>query len=342
MNHARYNVRSGRSVAIMAGVLAVSAGVAYGQERPASSPQNDPLLTSPSVEKSAGTPQRPRPDMGPVAPVANKPPMAALPSLVAGADQAGLIRTAMWAEGSVVSGVTGTLLKSGGGDLILIAEDGRAMGLQPCATLSQVERSGAEGAKVRIGGIAHSYRGMQFILPTSVAAVRAEATPPVEPTPQSATPAATPAAVTPSGAGAGTENPSVADLIKQLDSRPSLPRTVEPVRPVAAQDDATPKTQAQVAPDGTVLISRRARLSRQAGHGGRLAATVDNDPDAPGEGLLLILPCKMLERAEAMVGLYGEEAAYRVSGRIMTYEGHQFLLPVLIQAERSSEVIPAQ
>lgn len=294
---------------------------------PATTPAQDPGLSSPSIGDRLLEQQRRGRDDSPIQPVPAAKPQTPFPAQPApeGATWTG---RRLLPEGAFVTGRRGEIVVSPGGELILASasKDEPPMVLMPCGTLGQLRTAWTGSGEVTVSGQAFTYRGRQYLLPSyfsfETAAKRADEG------------AAAPAASAPSA------DPSVADLIKDLERDVEAPRALSrlPVAPAV--------TEAQAAslrgPDGTVLLSKRARLVRSAEEQGRLAVVFDNDPDSVEGVPLVVLPCRAAESLEAIAASRGESTAYRVSGRVFVHEGKGYILPTLVQAVRRSDVRPLQ
>lgn len=294
---------------------------------PATTPAQDPGLSSPSIGERLLEQQRRGRDDTPIQPVPAAKPQTPFPTQPApeGATWAG---RRLLPEGAFVTGRRGEIVVSPGGELILASssKDEPPMILMSCGTLGQLRTAWTGSGEVTVSGQAFTYRGRQYLLPSYFsfeAGVR-----PVEEG------AAAPAPAAPSA------DPSVADLIKDLE------RDVEAPRALGRLPVAPAVTEAQAAslrgPEGTVLLSKRARLVRSAEEQGRLAVVFDNDPDSVGGIPLVVLPCRAAESLEAVAASRGESTAYRVSGRVFVDEGKAYILPTLVQAVRRSDVRPLQ
>ncbi len=308
---------------------------------PAATPAQDPGLSSPSVGDRLLEQQRRSRDDTPIQPVRGARPQTPFPAQPApeGATWAG---RRLLPEGAFVTGRRGEIVISKGGDVILApsAMDEPPMVLMPCGTLGQLRTAWTGSGEVTVSGQAFAYRGRQYLLPSYFSFEPVPA--PVAGDVGGAGAAGAPSA----GAAPGAEaeapaaDPSVTDLIKDLERDVDGPRALSrlPVAPAV--------TEAQAAslrgPDGTVLLSKRARLVRSAEEDGRLAVVFDNDPDSVGGIPLVVLPCRAAESLEAIAASRGESTAYRVSGRVFVHDGKAYILPTLVQAVRRSDVRPLQ
>jgi hypothetical protein len=91
-----------------------------------------------------------------------------------------------------------------------------------------------------------------------------------------------------------------------------------------------------------VIVMRRGRLIRQPGEEGRFAFAFDNDINSPAPAPMLLLPCAELQKLEALVAGHGEDLAYKISGRVTTYQGRNYLLATMHQVVPTGDVVPMQ
>jgi hypothetical protein len=307
---------------------------------PATTPAQDPGLSSPSVGDRLLEQQRRTRDDAPILPVPAAKPQSPFPAQPApeGATWAG---RRLLPEGAFVTGRRGEILISSGGDVILapMSKDEPPMVLMPCGTLGQLRTAWTGSGEVTVSGQAFVYRGRQYLLTSCFSFEPAPA--PAGAAEGGGTPVADGGAgVADGGVAPASADPSVTELMKGLE------RDVEGPRALSRLPVAAAVTEAQVAslrgPDGTVLLSKRARLVRSAEEEGRLAVVFDNDPDSVGSIPLLVLPCRAAESLESIAASRGESTAYRVSGRVFVHEGKGYILPTLVQAVRRSDVRPLQ
>lgn len=313
------------NAAVMATLLALGQAPA-----PPHQPSRDPALTRPAVEDRLLEQQKKRLNTDPVSPATRPPSQAAIPGVPAPAGvtlAAKGVRT--YPEGSFVAPRTGAIVKAGSGDFVFVPERGEQgpsdppFVLLPCETLTQIAGAPGEGP-VSIGGQVFIYRGRHYLLPTSFTREVAPAA--VEAPSQPATPP--------------PADPSVQDLMRMLED--GAGRAVPPPTPVDADPTARRPPVGVARGEGTVLVSKRARLVRLPGAGGQFGATIDNDTNSPAELPMVLLPCRALERLEAVASWRGEDTAFLLSGRVYTYDGRNFVLPVLVQVQRETDVAPMQ
>lgn len=373
--------RAGAKVGVLVSGLML-AGTALGQEpeptgpSPASAPSTgpmpasqtppsqDPSLTDPSVGEDLLDQERQRPAPGPVEPDAAAPGQRVIPS-VPGVDRLSFAmpNRKFRTEGAYVTRVAGYVTRIPSGEHVFVpdvATDGtpadQPMLLMPCQRLSQIQSvaENVERVSMLLSGQAFVYRGRQYLLPSTfslTSGTRAAAKSDVAAAPVSEAGATATASTggttggTTSGASSGSASgdPRVDDLIRDLETRSRGQRLLAP--PVDTADAAQGQQameQATLLPEGDLIMNRRGRLVRLAGSDGRFAMVFDNDPNSPGIGPLVILPCRVLETMEGLAMPRGDEATFRISGRVLVHEGRNYLLPTLAQLERVSDLTPLQ
>lgn len=280
-------------------------------------------------------------------------------------------------EGTFLSKVEGSLLRLATGDLVF-APDAQAPGasaasvpplvLLPNLALQRLESalssSDALGEsapssgpivgrprRVVLSGEAFVYAGRVYLL-TSVfslpAGKRAEDQDSKGTPPKEQALAQTPAAQEEQPAGEAAD-PSVGELIRDLESRRAIPRAIDP----AASRNPEPGARrsgpsAPVTSEGTLIEARRGRVVRAPGGG--LVFMPDSSASSPSsvDAPMGLLPCKLLETIEARGGGAlpaegrGDQALFRISGRVVVYRGRNYLLPTLAQLQPESDVTPLQ
>ncbi len=359
-----------RWTAIAAGLAVSTAVIAQPPVKEEPNPARDPALNDPSIDDDLLDQQRRRPKTDPVAPTPARPPQQAVPGLNPGSGLAPDLRqigrptrvTRVYPEGTFLAGRTGTLIRTAGGDAIFLpdsAEDqpgalrlpDSPMVLLPCQKLGQllaVTQSLGDSARVSVSGQLFAYRDRQYMLPTAFAMVRetnGQQTPasqtPAAQTPADQTPAdQTPAAVTPTTEARTADDPEVAELIKELETERGQRLMQSP--PAAETTEGENAEQPALTPEGTVMTNRRGRMVRLSGESGRFAFMFDNGPDSPREAPLVLLPSRLLQRMESVAATRGDEIVFNVSGRVLVYDGRNYLLPTLYRVERNDSVRPMQ
>lgn len=336
-------------------------------------PSQDPSLTDPSVGEDLLDQERQRPAPKPVEPDAAAPGQRVIPS-VPGVDRLSFAmpNRKFRTEGAYVTRVTGSVVKLPTGEHVFlpaVPSDGtpadQPMLLMPSQRLSQIQSvtESAEAVEMALSGQAFVYRGRQYLLPSTFSLINAARPARQESqgqgeaersaagqgaagqgaAEQGAGAAPASSGPKPDAAAAPSGDPRVDDLIRDLETRSRGQRLLAPpVDTADAVQGQQAAEQANLLPEGDLITNRRGRLVRLAGSDGRFALVFDNDPNSPGTGPLVILPCRVLETMEGLAMPRGDEASFRVSGRVLVYEGRNYLLPTLAQLERAGELTPLQ
>lgn len=312
----------------------------------------------------------------PAAPAMPAPRAAPKPTTLPGLAQeaAGLPSRRFYPEGTFLSKRRGALVKTTAGDLIFVpARDARGRGetpmvLLPGQTLSRLEAvPGVDqpGTTVVLSGQVFVYFDRQYLLPSvyametrvdAGASSRVAPAPATAPTQSSQPPGGTPPTPAPT-AGDLSDDPAVADLIKDLETKRGSLKAVDPVvMPAAPRAGETPEAESNAAgpagdsrllPEGMVINNRRGRIVRLTGTGGGgssgpLAVAFDGDADSPPPRPMVLLRCRALQRLEERFKAGGEGQAVHVSGRVFVYGGRNYFLPTLIQSPVGTDVISRQ
>lgn len=247
------------------------------------------------------------------------------------------------AEGTFIANRKGWMERLASGDWKFTFEDEAGadsiapMTLQPCQRLAEIVRiveARPERVLLTISGRVYVYAGQNFLLPTVFATA----------TQQSEAPADT--AKKPTDSGANTANPSIEELVAEVDqvTRPSEnPRNTAPA-PAPSGGEGSPRLRRE----GTAIVSQTGRLSR----GGRnWVFTIDNDadtrPGAPGAeevAPLEILPCLNLSEMERLFERHGNALRFTISGIVYTFKERNMLLPTMyvIDVDRDGNLTSAQ
>lgn len=228
----------------------------------------------------------------------------------------------------------------------------RPMILLPSQTLAALQSSIASSAnpeetRVEVSGQLFVYRERQQLLPTIFTVVRASA--PIEAAPKPAAPAATNEMGEATSVRPG-DDPEVADIIRQLESRRSeaLPpisgATVEAAkneegRSITAADADRSNASRSLVPEGTIFTDRRGRLVRI---GDRLGIAFDGDANTPAEPAMYIIRSKALERLENSISSRTGSVDIVLTGRVYTYRNQNYILPLMAQLEPQGQLKPLQ
>jgi hypothetical protein len=277
------------------------------------------------------------------------------------------------AEGSYVVQVRGVVIRLPGGEHVFVPDmptDGspgeQPMLLMPSQRLASIEaltKSQDAPLAVSLSGQVYAYRQRQYVLASAFSVIEVAA-----PDAGNASGASGGSGGAANGgtASGGTANggaasgatpadtatardPRVDDLIRDLETQTRGQRLLAP--PTATEERAGAGDagasrdragDAPLLPEGSLLMNRRGRLVRLAGSDGRYAFVLDNDGNSPSPGALVILPCRVLESMEGLAAMRGDEASFRVSGRVLVHMGRNYLLPTLAQVERPTDLMPMQ
>lgn len=241
--------------------------------------------------------------------------------------------------------------------------DLRPMMLQKCQRLASMQDTinqrhhGQSELSFTLTGQVHTYRGVNYLLPTAIAGTRQM---PPEVVADMAEAAAQEAESAPSAitledpetpATFGGPGSDPVDLMEQMldatDAPPTRPNTA-PI--VSAADPTLDEALRGVKPDqaeqdklrreGEYLVNRAGRLTR--GLGGAIGGGADNvlfafeadgpDPES-AEPPMMVMPCKLLELMEDTVAERGDQLVFMISGRVHMYRGANYLLPTTMRLE---------
>jgi len=243
-----------------------------------------------------------------------------------------------------------------------------AMIVSPCMTLESMERlleDRGDDLRFTVTGQVHTYRGVNYLLPTSqpkpwlVAADTDEqltAEPDAsEPTTEEPTAEDEPAeASTPDESkGEGEGTPTAEEVLQELleqtrDAPAPVDDTEQGVDPEDAQTPATPKNKlasdplllgldtdqplAELKEEGQFIIARTGRLIRAA-DGSHALFVLDADGASAPEPPMIIHACKLLETMEQTVMKQGDNVPFIITGQVYMYRGANYLLPTIVKRE---------
>lgn len=230
----------------------------------------------------------------------------------------------------------------------------RPMILLPSQTLAALQSSIASSAnpeetRVEVSGQLFVYRERQQLLPTIFTVVRSATPAPVDAGAKPAVPPATNEAGEATAVRPG-DDPEVADIIKQLESRRSeaLPPISgataeagksEEGRTITAADADRANASRSLVPEGTIFTDRRGRLVRI---GDRLGIAFDGDANTPAEPAMYIIRSKALERLENSISSRTGSVDIVLTGRVYTYRNQNYILPLMAQLEPQGQLKPLQ
>jgi hypothetical protein len=335
-----------------AGVLSAGpiAAAQPGRGRPAPAGAR-PRSNPPPIAPTRG------PGGEPVTPANPQAPDTSIPGLEDADFRIGL--SPLRAEGTFLVEQRGSMLKLPTGERIFVFfkdTDGkreRPMVLVPCRELQQMEQMALErpaGAVFVVTGEVLAYAGVNYLLPTVARVIDAPAAPDVPE--KQPTEASTPPAEGHEGEAPGAKpaepgaDADVQELIKSLEAQRERPR--ESRHETGAAPEAAPRGEGAagatgdaalgVLPEGSAVLRRRGRLVRTSA--GQWAFRFDSAPggDARLDRPLLLVPCMALQRMEAWAAMRGDAASYELSGRLLTYQGRNYLLPTMFQVYPTNDL----
>jgi len=244
-----------------------------------------------------------------------------------------------------------------------------AMVVAPCMTLESMERlleDRGENLRFTITGQVHTYRGVNYLLPTSQprpwlidagAEEQLVSEPAEEPAEEPETPAEPDASegesTEPEGAAAEPGTPSADDVLRQLLEEKRDSPTPDPTDPTQADEGSTqtpagPKTRlasdplllgldtdqplAELKDEGQFIVARTGRLVRSA-DGSQALFVLDSDGPGAPEPPMILQACKLLETMEKTVQEQGENVPFVITGQVYMYRGANYLLPTIVKRE---------
>lgn len=246
-----------------------------------------------------------------------------------------------------------------------------AMVVAPCMTLESMERlleDRGDNLRFTITGQVHTYRGVNYLLPTSqpkpwliadesgeqLVSEPAESSQPSEeresPEPAQAEDA------TADGQTDEAATPSADDVLKQLleqkregptpnaeasaegdDDADASDASSGPAMPRLASDPLllgldTDQPLAELKDEGQLIIARTGRMIRSA-DGSQALFVLDADGPGAPEPPMILQACKLLETMEKTVHQQGENVPFVITGQVFMYRGANYLLPSIVKRE---------
>ena len=309
-------MRRSMGLALAGLAVLVSFAAARQEAKPIEPAQPEPIQPGPAH----------RPEPAPINPTGMPPeprvPSGTLPGLEARDLLVGA--SGLRAEGTFLVERRGSMIRLGRGERVFVfhatdkGKRERPMVLLACQLLQQMEQM-AEGAPTVfvVTGQVFVYGGVNYLLPTLARqggqAAPEETASPVKPT-ESA--------------------PGVQELIRQLEAQREQPRGPE-ARPAEAQPG--PGTSAMVA-EGQSVARRRGRLVRAPEGAWALAFDSGAAGDTKVDRPMILSPCLNLQRMEAWAMRGGDATSFEVSGRVLAYQGRNYLIPTMFQVCPVSEL----
>jgi hypothetical protein len=277
-------------------------------------------------------------------------------------------------EGAFVASARGRAVRGRSGRMFFIFDkdaQGRTlppMVLQQNQHLASLERLAGrtdDQTRLLVTGLVSVYNNRNFLLLTATPLVESgpagQAEPAIPPpAPQAEQPAVPEAGGdgAPGGAAGGAEEahepqmpehaapgagePTVEQIIADLDKAVGTRRVVDPRREstAAVPTPAAAAGEAALRPEG-YIASRRGRFTRSAE--GLPAFVFDNAPGDPVEGPIMLMPCMNLSAMESISERAGEGTTFTLSGQVFVYKGKNYLLPKTYLVNRvTDQVIPNQ
>ncbi|MEM9110119.1 MAG: hypothetical protein AAGC72_08845 [Planctomycetota bacterium] len=244
-----------------------------------------------------------------------------------------------------------------------------AMVLAPCMTLESMERlleDRGDNLRFTVTGQIHTYRGVNYLLPTSQPRpwlIDTDTQEQLVTEPENGIEDETPAAPDASETEANepeesTEEatPSADDVLQQLleqrrDSPTPEPaeapgpgdREAGPAGPAAQRASRlvsdplligldTDQPQAELKEEGQFIIARNGRLVRSA-DGSQALFVLDSDGPGAPEPPMILQACKLLETMEQTVQEQGDNVPFVITGQVFMYRGANYLLPTIVKRE---------
>ncbi|MEM1423679.1 MAG: hypothetical protein AAGH64_06720 [Planctomycetota bacterium] len=131
-------------------------------------------------------------------------------------------------------------------------------------------------------------------------------------------------------------NVSADDLAARVDALSGEARRAE--IPSATLGSEDPDPSASIVPEGELIVDLAGRVTRDGS--GLWVFTSDSDADAPPgategglAGEITLLPCLMLQALERDLRLVPGRARLHLSGRVLVFEGANYVLPTLYRLQ---------
>ncbi|HVZ94283.1 MAG TPA: hypothetical protein VG797_07215 [Phycisphaerales bacterium] len=331
------------ATAVLAAALLGSALAVAAEPTPVK-PSNDPALRDPSLDRDAERLKR----------TADQPTTPALtPEGHEATEGMGLKDPrpnpgSLIREGAFLTDRRGRLLPMQRGGWIFVFDpdaEGKAespMPIQPCQRLSEMQRtmeSKTGTVTFLVSGTVQVFDGVNYFLPRDFSTIASE---------EAMAPVRKPA---PSVPGQKSADPTASELLKQIDTGGPAKQggAAGAVGEEAnghknAPGKAAKNEESKVIREGTIIVSRRARVERGGESG--WVAVFDNDTDKPNDkrSSMGLMRCANLESIAALAGPGRRGMTFTFSGTVYTYAGRNYLLPTFysVQAEREGNVVSGQ
>jgi hypothetical protein len=253
-------------------------------------------------------------------------------------------------EGAFVENRRGSLAKLPSGQWAFVfhkderGHTDKPVVLVPCQMLQRLEQAAADrsaDAAFNLTGHVYAYKGVNYLEPTRylIAGADPPAASPAEPPspgPSPEPPQGSAEAVAGQTTGA---NPSVDQLIRDLEAQRDRPRALQPMPAIPTP---APTASGSIVPEGRTIIRRRGRMARTSGGEWALVFDSGSAGETEIDRPLLLVPCMNLARMETWAGRSGDAINFEVSGRILAYQGRNYLVPTLFQVVTPAELAPRQ
>jgi hypothetical protein len=316
-----------------------------------------PLLITLTLAAAAPAQDQPapgRPEAPPIRPTRpgqDAPKPASIPGLES--TDRRIKAPALLREGSFVVRRRGNMVKLPSGEYAFVFHKDakgvaeRPMVLIPNQTLQRMELSVGDQPSesvYSVSGEVFAYRNVNYLL---LSAAAMESTPPPAPAnagaPAEEVPAKNGDAAPGEPAPAGSEE--VQDLIRRLEMQRERPRTLDPAMQAARPETAPAPAAAtgapsQIIPEGRTIVRRRGRMVRAASGDWSFVFDAGTDGEASQDRPLMLAPCLALQGMEQSAMRDGDAATIEVSGRILAYNGKNYLIPTLYQVVRAGDIQP--
>jgi hypothetical protein len=329
-------------------------------------PAQDPSLTSPGAEDAMLDSQRRPTPPPPIKPTRERPGQRSVPAVPSPSSTIPGLRAFDYSvpgakafpEGTFLLSRMGVVVQSETGEYIFVpakdtpASAGRSpvdaslsfaplvlMPSQRVAQLTARVTSPAEAVPVSISGQVFSYRGRHYLL---LSMFYFESSEPIPSEASNSKPQ--------TERSRATAETSADDLMDDLEKRVGTTRALAPTEATLASAANVPPPKAvagveriasSLRPEGTVITGKRGRVVR-SGSDRAISIAIDNDPDSPSSAPMPLLPCRLLETIESLVGQRGDSMLIRFSGRVTVFQGRNYLLPTMYQVIRPGDVAPRQ
>ncbi|MBX3385112.1 MAG: hypothetical protein KF768_00925 [Phycisphaeraceae bacterium] len=324
-------------------------------------PEQDPILQP--ERRPGGVPGS---SPAPAQPTMQPEPVRGAPVPTPSVDTGRPIGGGMLAEGSFVAGALGIPAQGKSGAWYFIFESDQrgpggislpAMVIMPGPNLAALERMSGrltDSDRLRVTGQVFVYSGLNYLMlmappimeisrsaePASVPASPPAPKPEPTPAPGEPAPAGDIAAETRGPTRPTQDEPTIQQIIEQLDRRVGSSRRVElPPGGGRAETngaDGSPGLSAPLVPGG-FLAARRGRLVRSAD--GASLFVLDSGHTGRTESPMVLMPSQNLARMESIAAAQGERVTFTVSGDVVVFRGQNHLLPRLFVVNRPTDLV---